>query len=59
MDRFDIHAWRQKQLIESYTINQNKKDPAYILTELFMDNLTQNKLYENISPQHSSTLDKF
>jgi len=51
MKKFDIHAWRHKQLIESYTINQNKKDPAYILTELFMDNLTQNKLYENISSQ--------
>ena len=51
MKKFDIHKWRQKQLIENYTINQNKKDPAYILTELFMDNLTQNKLYENISSQ--------
>ena len=51
MKKFNIHDWRYKQLIESYTINQNQKDPAYILTELFMDNLTQNKLYENISSQ--------
>ena len=51
MKKFNIHDWRYKQLIESYTINQNQKDPAYILTELFMDNLTQNKLHEHMSNQ--------
>ena len=49
---FDIHAWRQKQLFTQ----SSDKDTIGILAEIYMANLTKNKLYENISPQHYNQL---
>jgi hypothetical protein len=48
MGQFDIHKWRQKQLLESYKNRQSKQDLANILAEIYIDNLVSN-LHENLS----------
>ena len=55
MERFNIHKWRQKQLLESYKNRQSKQDLANILAEIYIDNLVSN-LHENLSPHDYNIL---
>ena len=50
MTKFNIHDWRHKQVIESYKIRLSDQNTIEILAEIYMANLSKNKLYENISP---------
>ena len=56
MTKFNIHDWRHKQVIESYKIRLSDQNTIEFLAEIYMANLSKNKLYENISPQQYNQL---